>query len=272
MTQSVHDITLAQRFKPLLHLHPEDAYRPCNVEYYLANSALYYGDKRMSEVGEVDTENILSKTSSYPESSQLSFKPNADCWEGFSKSVNDAPYYSVVTDCEHYWSIQYYFVYAYNGAYSLYNIPGLDVGEHFGDMEHMTIHVDKQTQKVIDVYFAAHTDNDGLWVQKENMDMFGDRVIAYVAYHGHGLYPKPGVWYRYYGAANDYTEVGGPVWDPKQVVLIDEKTPWNRFKGHLGFPNYGRTPMYKGCWRQEDGISTGPWQRFLGCDKIFACV
>jgi hypothetical protein len=38
---SSRDLLLLQRFAPIVYLHPNDAYRPCSVEWYLQRTALY---------------------------------------------------------------------------------------------------------------------------------------------------------------------------------------------------------------------------------------
>lgn len=45
-------------------------------------------------------------------------------------------------------------------------------------------------------------------------------IAAYVAKHGHGVYPSAGRVYRHFCLGNDLCCSGGPVWRPRRVVLL----------------------------------------------------
>ena len=46
------------------------------------------------------------------------------------------------------------------------------------------------------------------------------RHAAYVALHGHGVYPRPGRVLRHFFLGNDLCSAAGPVWRPRQVILL----------------------------------------------------
>lgn len=45
-------------------------------------------------------------------------------------------------------------------------------------------------------------------------------IAAFVAKHGHGVYPSPGRVYRHFYLGNDLCSSHGPVWRPRRVVLL----------------------------------------------------
>lgn len=48
------------------------------------------------------------------------------------------------------------------------------------------------------------------------------RIAAYLALHGHGTYPTPGRVLRHFFLGNDLCSADGPVWRPRQVVLLPQ--------------------------------------------------
>lgn len=101
--------------------------------------------------------------------------------------------------------IIYSLFYPYNGEY---NILGLEnAGEHGGDAEHITFELSNDG-KVSRIYFGAHGDSDGRWLNEKDVSKEGGQYVAHIAYHGHGFYPEQGTYFRNYGLSNDYTNKG----------------------------------------------------------------
>ena len=46
------------------------------------------------------------------------------------------------------------------------------------------------------------------------------RIAAFVALHGHGVYPQPGRVLRHFFMGNDLCSGDGPVWRPQRVVVL----------------------------------------------------
>jgi hypothetical protein len=51
-------------------------------------------------------------------------------------------------------------------------------------------------------------------------DPLSGRIAAFVALHGHGVYPQPGRVLRHFLLGNDLCSRDGPVWRPQSVVLL----------------------------------------------------
>ena len=51
-------------------------------------------------------------------------------------------------------------------------------------------------------------------------DPLTGRIAAFVALHGHGVYPQPGRVLRHFLLGNDLCSRDGPVWRPQSVVLL----------------------------------------------------
>jgi hypothetical protein len=84
--------------------------------------------------------------------------------------------------------ITYMTLYAHNGPYC---IAGLcNMGAHDGDWEHITARVDPGSGDLQGMWYNSHRSRDGEWVEGGAVHRRGGRPVAYVALHGHGLYPR----------------------------------------------------------------------------------
>lgn len=69
------------------------------------------------------------------------------------------------------------------------------------------------------VYFGAHSKGQGMWVPWKSCEKNKDgHLIAYVALHAHGMYPKPSIYPRIFGFANDCCSKKGLVVRPASYV------------------------------------------------------
>lgn len=121
--------------------------------------------------------------------------------------------------------INYMMCYAYNGAHTIGPAClGIRLGAHDGDWEHITVRCDLATGTLIAVYFSAHRNGDGVWVNAEQLaiDKETGRIAVDIARDGHGCYAKPGTSLRIFGLANDQTAATGLKWQPSvcHVVLL----------------------------------------------------
>lgn len=133
-----------------------------------------------------------------------------------AKAVVSSPSFDQIEALE----ITYITLFAYNGPYTI--IPGLlSTGAHDGDIEHITIRVDPTSGDLIAVWYNAHRSRDGEWVPGDCVPRTRKgRIIAYVALHGHGHYPRTGTILRHFFLGNDKCSEHGPVWTPRRVVLL----------------------------------------------------
>ena len=150
----------------------------------------------------------------------------------------------------------------YNGPFKIFD--KINEGQHQSDVEHITIYVSKEKNKISRAYYAAHTSKDGMWLDRSEMEFDGKHPLVYVANHSHASYNKSGTYYRIFFFANDHTSNKGIHWQPK-VIFIDNETNWNKYQGFLGEPDHCPTPMYRTWWKHEDGKSTNWFKRLFYC-------
>jgi hypothetical protein len=97
----------------------------------------------------------------------------------------------------------------------------VQVGEHEGDWEHVTVRCTKEGQ-LLAVYYGSHRHGDGTWVRAEVVpfETRTGRIVAFVARNGHGTYPAAATYGRIFGLANDVTSADGPVWAPRRCIAV----------------------------------------------------
>lgn len=141
---------------------------------------------------------------------------------------------SVENDSAPFLSILYIALYPYNGAHKICSC--CSVGSHEGDVEHLSVYVALSTGRVLGAYFASHRMRDGEWLQGDALsyhDAEKQRIVAFVAKHGHGFYPKGKRIWRVCGCGNDLCGPGW-LWDPDQVHVITPDSDLGSFRGKLG--------------------------------------
>jgi hypothetical protein len=227
------------KYSPILYFHPDEKYFPCSVDWLLQNSRLvnYINNVMVSNIYPV-TQRIL-----YNQALSDNFKKRSDgslilsfteeLYRG-ETPLNKVPCYCIYRETDNKIYLTYIFLYAKNGEYSILDL--VNVGQHPGDIEHITVELDLYTQNCIRVLYSAHTNNDSRWVNYSNIEKENDKIIVYVALNGHGLYPKEGIAFRYYGLANDYMKKGIK-WIPSIVRLYGKHD--NNFNiDMMGFTTY----------------------------------
>jgi hypothetical protein len=256
-TTDVSNTSLLQEHKPLIFLHPDDAYRPSSIEYYLENSSGHIDGELVSNIGEITMDNILEYENN--KDGIISLHIEEEHIYGMSTDINRVPLYGVVTHGTDKISIQYIMFYPYNGASQPTNL-----GDHYADFEHITVELDKTTQDVLRVYLSAHRGRDGLWLRPDELEYSDNgRMMVYSSENSHAFYPTADVYHRVGGLANDVTSNNGPIWDG-EIIEIDDNTPWNRFGGYYGRGSI-KSPYNQDWWRTETGTSTNFWKRLFSC-------
>lgn len=244
---------LVMQHRPVLQLHKREIYNPCTIEYYASHSSLYKGTQLICEDGTFTADDLgsldwlqemVERASKNPPPTQndgriprnktkFNLRLNPKFRAGFSwNEVNSVPYYAKVatSDTDNLWHIIYIFVYAYNPPT---NVFGWQVGDHDCDFEHMTIRVHKRSNQVHSVFFGAHGYVDGAWAYPPSSKhkphyecTISNRVVAYVALGGHGLYAHSGTHRRIFNFANDVTGFfPNKRWEPDRVVLLECPCP-----------------------------------------------
>lgn len=222
-------ISLVRKFCPIFYLCRNEPYMPCSVEYFLKNSELVLRqgkeEKVLADRGSVTEELVMEHQERLKNHRDvlliLRLDPEARRGEDIG---NDVPVYANVKSIRssagefEALEITYITLFAFNGHYEI--LPGLSVGAHDGDIEHLSVRVDPTNGELIGVWFNSHRNHDGSWVAATNVERenYG-RLVSYVALHGHGHYPRPGTVYRHFFLGNDRCEKGQS-WSPNTVVLV----------------------------------------------------
>eukprot|EP00890_Picochlorum_soloecismus_P001540 jgi/Picsp_1/2387/NSC_05849-R1_pre-mrna processing protein prp39 gb len=243
---------LIAKYCPLFYLSKGDIYKPCSFEYFIENSTLKWSSKCgkihkvLLEKGVLTEESLVGacicRQDHYDGEYWLDLEASARQGELEFDSV---PVYATVkailrADESKYEALEitYITLFAYNGPYSILGL--LDVGAHDGDIEHITVRVDMETEGLIGVWYNAHRNRDGTWVAGPDVERDDEcgRLVSYVAKHGHGHYPKAGRYFRHFFLGNDICSRGAS-WKPKQVVLL----PGNNGPDYSGPDEEFRLPI-----------------------------
>ena len=223
----MYDTQLIQQWSPIIYHHRNEQYFPCSFPWLMLYSTLIdYNTPEPTIFSPITSESIFNVSQHY------NFERHGDgdiIWS-FSNELypgqhptSNVPIYGILKRVDRKIYITYFILYAYNGAYNILNIA--KAGEHPGDLEHLTLEIDEQSNTLLRVLFSSHTPKDGRWVHPKDIEFENNKIVAYAALHGHGLYPKQGMIIRLIGLANDYTskdirwepnvEVVYPFGDPK---------------------------------------------------------
>ncbi len=178
--------------------------------------------------------------------------------------------------------LQYFLEYRVNDAFKCCGCCPCEVGFHQGDLEHISIYIDEKDEKIgpiIDrVYFSAHSNAQGQWKKRPEIEYYDEkqqRIVAYIARGSHAFYPTGGTQWRVFGVANDICAKGvgsedSIVWNvqPNQMIEADENNPlWMKYPGYMGYPDNCRTPVNSSWWKRERGTQVSAFKRFFGCFK-----
>jgi hypothetical protein len=232
----------AERVSPVVYLHPDEKYYPVSMKWLMENSSLVLFGNPDRVVRPITNSAI------YDLAQAFDFVPKTDGSIIFSfgpelhrgeQPTRNVPCYVLYKDLGDRLHLSYIYVFAYNGEYPILGL--LTAGSHPGDIEHMTLEFDKQSRSLRRVFYGAHGTKDGRWVSARDVPLEAGRPVAYNALNGHGLYPKPGVAFRFGGVANDYL-AKGLRWDPRPELIFlpgdanfnVEKMGWVAFNGRFG--------------------------------------
>lgn len=220
-------IAIINAFMPVFHIHSDESYHSMWISEY------------MDCVNQTDpyTLTLMNQSCIYGNKHHMQILSN------MVELVDD--YGIVVTD------IVYYVFYPYNG-----NIGIVDMGEHYYDMEHVTIRFQTSIEQMSNitmpykVLYSIHSEY--MWMNWTDTT-HDAKLHVYVAKGSHASYPYAGTYIRYYGVANDkcddgYTSyiINNIIYDPTNSIFQytsvsdgDTGRNWNRreFK-------WGESPAY----------------------------
>jgi hypothetical protein len=256
------------QFLPVLHLHPDDPYRPSTVSWVLPRAELRYegNSNPILKKGEITETNLQQQTSGgessgggdkvtkfyldYPDDSERDITRRGNL-EEFSCYVH-------VTRRNDPMEIQYWFYYPYNGSIA----PVLDIA-HEGDWEHITVRLKPDRSAIDKIYYSAHDEQHSWWVDAAGHVTPEGRPIVYSAKHTHGSYPSPGKWNTAAPTVQDETKDGGPAIDYNAQYAwrsLDVPAPlfdWVNFNGHWGKPGAFQAssgfpgPKFQKEWKED---------------------
>ena len=170
-----------------------------------------------------------------------------------SSLSSSVPMLCYVRDTPSHYELLYVFCYAYNAPYRVLGVMWL--GAHDGDWEHVTMRVDKATDRISHIYYGAHGWRDGVWRAAGEFETDKSRPVVYIAKGSHATYPHAGRWLRIWAGANDLCERGWR-WDADRTLLLHmSATGGDEEDKEVGWLRYG------GWWEYE-GISSPPQQQW----------
>jgi len=232
---------LVNRFTPIVYMHPEEQFFPVSINWLLQRSELI--DYNVSPNGiksptNRDLYNIAQKYNFQTvKEGDIILSYNEYVYKG-QIPMSEVPIYALYREKDGKKYITYIILFAYNGTY---NIAGIaEVGDHPGDMEHLTVELNTDNT-LSRVFYSAHGVKDGRWVDAKDVLFENDKIVAYNALNGHGLYPHEGIAFRFGGFANDYL-IKGQKWEPKAEIIHLKDDPkfnidtmgWTVYDGRIG--------------------------------------
>lgn len=234
------NLEILEQFAPIIYFHPNERYFPVSIDFLLKNSTLknFLDNTTIEKPSQTDLYSLAEKYEFKPKSDGeiiLSIDPYIKYGEHPIKNV---PIYAIYRTKNDKIYLTYIILLAHNGDY---NILGLaNVGSHPGDLEHITLELNKDKQ-LLNIFYSAHGLEDGRIVKAKDVPMENGKIVAYAALNGHGLYPSEGFAFRFGGIANDYLEKGIR-WEPNVFELFSKDNPlfdkntmgWTVYNGRIG--------------------------------------
>jgi hypothetical protein len=160
-----------RKYAPLVYLHPQEKYLPTSAEKLLAVTTPVGGSAlRLKDPGASRGGDLAAATA----------------------------YVNVKVSVDHS-DVQFWFLYAYNGAgtasialfgKTLAEFLLGSCGVHEGDWEHATLRIRNSDGKLLSVYLAQHS--SGVWVTKPETLLQKDRITVFSSLNGHATYAAEG--------------------------------------------------------------------------------
>ena len=253
-----------------IYFHSDEKYFPSDFQYFTENSDLIVdgenlGKKTQLQLASFACPDPTNTKNVYLNASNSIIKGNT-CLDPAK-----IPLYYVDSEYEGLKYRTFILFYPYNGDY---NLLIAKTGQHWGDIERFTVEYDKDG-KINRIYFGAHGDVDGRWVNAADLEMEDGRIVLYSAKNGHGFYPKKGMYLRLFGLANDVTNKGKSlvptVFIPIKSILNDnlEETGLAYFCGKIG-KNGISSVIYKGWLYKKEEESNPP--RMINSSVYYSAV
>lgn len=232
--------------RPILWLHPDEPHYPISIQEYLSSSNILptaNGTDNIIYEGPITSQYLNDNSSSLPPTSTLlpSSEFQESVKEGNISDVDSVPFYYHVINHDGYYYITYIYVFGYNWNYPvIFNL--FPIGAHWADFEHTTHVFDEKTMELSRIYYGAHSETEGQWVKKRNIQFTGIRPSVYCAKGSHAMYSTAGYYLRFGGFANDITNPNRTKWDPTVATrLYSPDDTVNFVPETMGFLKYTGT-------------------------------
>lgn len=201
---------LIGRFAPHLHLHPQDANRPANVDWFLARASMRYDhagclDHEILALGKVTQTSLIA--ASHPDTKLLcQHDPSAvrasTASDRFFLRVEDSATYAgaprALWKTYVVWrpttgglvDVEYWAFYAFNDGFSLF--------DHEADWEYVRVRIDPKADggqgAAVEYRYSEHKGGTVLAAGDPKIVLDGSHVVSYVAKGTHANYPRPGTY------------------------------------------------------------------------------
>ncbi|KAF7835894.1 Vacuolar protein sorting-associated protein 62 [Senna tora] len=192
---------LIQAYSPLLHLHPNEDYLPSSVNWFFTNGALLYNQKDTSKPVPIDQNGSnLPQGGTQDGAYWLDLPANKDKRDRVKKGdLQSSQAYAHIKPMfgGTFTDISMWVFFPFNGPATaklafFIDLPLGQIGEHVGDWEHLTLRISNFNGELKRVYFSQHS--KGTWVDSSELEFQnGNKPVAYSSFHGHAMYPRPGV-------------------------------------------------------------------------------
>ena len=242
VSQATLDAQLIAQYTPVFYLHSKEKYWPISANFMLQNSIMKDFNTK-EQIASPTNRDLYDKMKKYDFQSKLDgdlvlymppymFRGQTD--------LSNIPVYAFLRRQDGKTYIHYIAIFAYNGEYEIADFG--TAGAHPGDLEQLMVELNDKNE-LVRVFYGSHGLLDGRWVAAKDVERTtsGNKIVAYVALNGHGLYPHEGVAFRLYGIANDHLDKGF-LWEPKAVQIFTRDNPsfdidtmgWTVWNGRLG--------------------------------------
>lgn len=291
-------IPLIKKYSPIVYLHNKEPYFPTTstVWFFGKNTAIMAMNGTMIiPAGKITNEFLDTCRDSNPPTAAERI---AECGQFYYQNPSCKRYgsnpnkhldahqnlvtacYVVTSETKTHIYLQYIFLYGFNAPYPFGPFTGnfTDIqNAHEGDIEHINIEVDAITHVPSRIFYSAHADPEGFWIDANHPDMEYEEghPVVFVAHGSHATYPKAGTYVRIYGVANDETNKGLR-WTPQIIRLYPigdsryntSTMSWVAFAGRMG--DNGPLSLSGHYWFANTFIwDTGsPYEQTLSCKAI----